>query len=478
MDDSRSKQVKKTLVRVVLRWFNFEEHCGSKENSQNAVSGLRLELLGLVCAVGAFACTLCVFAGETQRSSLDSQSHDLAAAFLRVNNTREGIEYMGGPFLLEDYTEGGWRDRRYNYNRPLGLEAHPDWFDIDFTFGADADLKGKLNRPISEDTLPILEKVAGVRTKEICRALADAFQVSDPADEKEPLQIVEIDENGIMRSYPDRSIRLYSARKFEDGSIQLIFLEIYTPKELRWDLGDVDVYIEKRDDEWEPVTTPDEPFEIAGSSGRSDSSREKFFLRGQIEKVELRKIVEIVQRAPSREKIFAVTVRTQQELKDMAFRLGEPLSQGVAFAHLGPRRHCGLPKHALTLAPKGDSWQVVGTASLSYVEVVFGVESGATLSFTARPSKEEVQALRQRLRWAGSNNKEARPYENLSESDLLEICEMSLRIKGLVPHDPKVFSRKQGEAEISQFWMGGGDTLELKKLGGVWRITNAIGGVF
>jgi len=80
MDNSRSKQAKKTLVRVVLQLFNLEEHCGNKENPQNAVSGLRLELLGLVCAVGAFSCTLCVFAEETHRT-LWSQSHDLAAAF-------------------------------------------------------------------------------------------------------------------------------------------------------------------------------------------------------------------------------------------------------------------------------------------------------------------------------------------------------------------------------------------------------------
>ena len=84
-----------------------------------------------VLFVGAAYCA------DDLQQALDD-ANELARTRLVQYNQLDGIENVGGPFLLKDYTvtskqgEVGWVDLHveYRYRRPRGLEGEPDWFDI------------------------------------------------------------------------------------------------------------------------------------------------------------------------------------------------------------------------------------------------------------------------------------------------------------------------------------------------------------
>jgi len=73
------------------------------------------------------------FAAENDLKEALWEANNLARAFLKANNMRDGIEHVGGPFSLKDYDVSFTDDRdafTYNYKSPMGhisCEAAAYW---------------------------------------------------------------------------------------------------------------------------------------------------------------------------------------------------------------------------------------------------------------------------------------------------------------------------------------------------------------
>lgn len=403
-----------------------------------------------------------------------TESNELVTVFLQVNNLRDGIELLGGPFSLTNYAvkvisiskSDSYIRFEYKYKRPLGIPGEPNNFDVRYEQiseplppNACADTSSGDARTAVSGEFSI-EEMDAIRQC-VTAAASKEYNFANPPE----VTIATIDKDGNLVRQKPPLVNIHSVKRLSPG-----FAQVFVNPCFDYSLHSnyTDILVEKLNGKWE-LWPPLNMFELRFGKCQTSSRCQRFVLFSAISDGDLRQISELIETIPGAPPISSVD----------AFKNTLYISFGQAGLELPfASIHLNQPRMLLRLQKQGSVWKLITKAIIEHVlPDCFGDEG---LLFYRKPNPNHIAAVRKKLVWGEFFDPEPGTKKRFSEHDFLQICEIALRVRSF-EFETVVFKfAAKNECEVMVYPADSGDyigwAIYLRKASGSWVV--ATEGIF
>jgi hypothetical protein len=413
-----------------------------------------------------------------------TESNELVTVFLQVNNLRDGIGLLGGPFSLKNYAvkvisiskSDSYVRFEYNYKRPLGIPGEPNNFDVRYEqiseplpLNACADTSpGEARTAVSGEFS--IEEMDAIRQC-VTDAASKEFSFANPPE----VTIATIDKDGSLVRQKPPLVNIHSVKRLSPGFAQVL-VNPYFDEFLHNSY--TDIFVEKLNGKWKPWQ-PLSMFELRFGKCQTSSRCQQFVLFSAISDGDLRQISKLIETIPGAPPISSVDAFKKKNIVSISF--GQAGLE-LPFASI----HLNQPRMLLRLQKQGSVWKVITKVIIEHVLPDCFRRGG--LLFYRKPNPNHIAAVRKKLVWAEFFKPEPGTRKRFSEHDFLQICEIALRVRGfefesvvLDGFETVVFDfAAKNECEVMVYPADSGDyigwAIDLTKASGSWVV--ATEGIF
>ncbi|MHC4462387.1 MAG: hypothetical protein ACYS6W_03435 [Planctomycetota bacterium] len=403
-----------------------------------------------------------------------TESNELVTVFLQVNNLRDGIEFLGGPFSLKNYAvkvisiskSDNYIRFEYSYKRPLGIPGEPNSFEVRYEqiseplpLNTCADTSsGEAKKAVSGEFS--IEEMDAIRQ---CVTASESKEFNFANPPEVTIATIDKDDNWVRQKPP--LVNIHSVKRLSPGFAQVLVNPCFD-KLLHNSYADI--LVEKLNGKWK-LMYPLNMFELRFGKCQTSSRRQRFLLFSEISDGDLRQISKLIETMPGAPPISSVDA-----LKNTVFISFGQEGLELPFAST----NLNQPRMLLRLQKQGSVWKVITKV---IIEEVFPDWFREGRLFYRKPNPNHIAAVKKKLLWAEHwFDPEPGTRKRFSEHDFLQICEIALRARGFEFGTNVFIFAAKNEREVMVYPADSGDyigwAIYLRKASGSWVV--ATEGIF